>query len=96
MKHTELVYRTFQENVVTKVTCDICGCVGSPRGWPVKDGHNYEVRETKVHCKIGNSWPEGGSGVEYGVDICTDCFTGKLIPWLRSQGAVVREEEWDW
>jgi len=93
VKHIER--KTYETDVVMKVTCDICGREGQMSDWPVEGGTGYETNETKVYFKTGTAYPEGGSGVEYDVDVCPKCFTERLIPWLRSQGAAVRKTEWD-
>jgi len=79
-----------------KLTCDICGKEGQPSGWPVQGGTGYEVNETRVFFKTGHAFPEGGWGKEYEVEVCPQCFAERLLPWLRSQGAAVREAEWDY
>ncbi len=30
------------------------------------------------------------------VDLCPECFKERLLPWLDSQGAKARIEDWDW
>ena len=47
---------------------------------------HYEVKETEIRLKTGSNYPEGGSGEETTIDICPECFTEKLIPWVKSQG----------
>jgi hypothetical protein len=93
MKQTER--RTYEQTVVVKVICDLCGAKGHAYGWPETDGGGFEVNDTTVRFKTGKQYPESGSGVVYEVDICPACFTAKLIPWLQSQGATVRETEWE-
>lgn len=77
--------------------CDLCGRESKGSDW---DCGRYEVRETEVKVAVrrkeGHSYPDGGSGTEYEVDLCPDCFKGRLVPWLRPQGADVRPAEWDW
>ena len=79
--------------VLVAMTCDLCGKQG-PRGRWTED--IFRIAETTVQLKIGSSYPDGGMGDMWDVDICPDCFRDKLIPWLQSQGAAVRETEWDW
>lgn len=80
-------------------TCDLCGAKSSERfgSWCTKP---YEVNETEVTVTVkqreGYSCPDGGGGTQHEIDLCPDCFKGKLIPWLKSQGANVNEKEWDW
>ena len=76
--------------------CDLCGKIGAD-SW---GGGCYEVLETEMTVTIiqkeGNSYPEGGTGTEYEIDLCPDCFKSRLVPWLISQGANIQENEWDW
>lgn len=47
----------------------------------------------------GNRWTTISfeeDNVEKEVDICPDCFKNKLVPWLISQGAKIKQEDWDW
>ena len=90
MKHTEVVQvpATTRERTV-RVECDICG------GHVPTDGI-YTVNENVVSRRSGESYPEGSSGTKVFVDLCDDCFEGKLIPWLRSQNANIQTEEWDY
>jgi len=87
MKHmkTEVVPAATRE-VVDRVTCDLCGS-------DIVSG-NYDADEVVVAHKTGNNYPESGSGKETSVDLCGKCFQGKLVPWLRSQGAEPRSVEW--
>jgi hypothetical protein len=87
--------RTYTRDVVTAVHCDICGAKGYEGGWPEKDGGGFEVNQTTVRFKTGKQYPDCGSGVEYEVDICPACFKDRLMPWLNSQGATVRQTEWE-
>ncbi len=79
-------------------TCDLCGTTSTRQEhW---GRTSYEVNETEVSItvahKTGISYPEGGSGQLLDVDICPSCFQSKLIPWLKSQGAKIEAEDWDW
>lgn len=69
-------------------TCDFCNKQMKVGMW--------EVNETTVSCRLGERYPEGGSSTELDVDMCSDCFQGKLIPWISSQGVSMRETESDW
>jgi hypothetical protein len=89
MEHTkEIAVPATTRVIVDFVTCDICGA----KIWEP----GYEVNEVEVRHKTGANYPEGGSGEETSVDICGECFDKKLLPWLRSQGAEPRTEDWEW
>lgn len=75
--------------------CDLCGRE-TKRGLDNWSGERFRVEEVEVRIKEGVSYPEGGSGTEIEFDICPDCFRGRLIPWLESQGAKAEEEDWYW
>jgi hypothetical protein len=100
------VARTYEERVedrprrytvLTEIRCDICGRKAKTREWGAA---SFEVNETVVSVEVchrtGTQYPEGGSGEEFRADICPQCFTGELIPWLRSKGADIGPREWDW
>jgi hypothetical protein len=108
MRTTKKVTRPAREDtVIDKLTCDLCG-----REAPDPDGYHpwatdyYDAVESdvklkrpldpKVKLKTGQSYPEGGDGEEIEFDICPECFTGKLIPWLESQGAKAVKRDWEW
>ena len=88
MKHMKTVeVPATTRKVVARVTCDLCGAPIVERG--------RDVSEIEVRHKSGWSCPDGGDGKEVSADLCGPCFDGKLIPWLRSQGAEPRTETWD-
>jgi len=88
-----------EREVIDKQTCDLCGEEARfPGDW--KGSGMWEVKETEISVRIrhkeGTEYPDGGSGTELHVDMCPNCFKNKLIPWLNSQGAKLRQEEWSW
>ena len=84
-------------HVETRVFCDLCGVEAKGDDW---EGATYQIHETEIEITIrqqeGTSYPEGGCGTKIIIDMCLKCFKGKLVPWLKSQGATIKEEEWDW
>ena len=82
----------------TEVFCDICGKQSKNESFWDESRWWSERTEVKVSIKQqqGQNYPEGGAGTEIIVDLCPQCFKEKLIPWLNSQGANVKEREWDW
>jgi len=58
----------------------------------------YEVNETEVSVTVkqreGSSYPEGGMGTEYDIDLCPKCFKERFVPWLVSQGANIEQKDW--
>lgn len=89
-------YPARTEEVVTKVTCDLCGSespdpgggFGEAVSW---NADNYNVTETGIYMKTGTNFPEGSSYEFTECDICPDCFESKLMPWLKAHGVVFRE-----
>ena len=89
MKHTRLIdVPATTKTVVSRVTCDLCGK-------RVETQDRYEIDEVTISHKTGSSYPEGGSGEIASVDMCSDCFNEKLVPWLKTQGAAIQTEDWD-
>lgn len=86
-RRTKVVPETTRE-VVDRTTCDVCE----------KEIHGglFSVDKIVVSRDVGTSCPEGGSSVSTSFDLCADCFTNKLVPFLASLGAKPRIEEHDW
>lgn len=101
MKHHETKTTTTTHTVCTSRTCDLCGRKAEKGDeWTCGWKHEHNVNETEVQVvvrqKEGYNLPDCGSGTEYEIDLCPDCFRDRLVPWLRSQGAKVENKEWDW
>lgn len=77
--------------------CDLCGLKSNSYDW---ETGIYEINETEISIRIkqkeGKSYPEGGSGYEYEIDLCPNCFKNRLVPWLKSEGAYIEQKCWDW
>jgi len=98
MRHYEaVVVPAKTEEKLVKTTCDICGAEAKKGLW---QSSAYEVNEVEIEVTVrqkdGTSYPEGGYGTKYEVDMCPNCFKTKLIPWLESQGCKTERKEWDW
>ncbi len=88
------------ENILVELvetTCDLCTTVAKAGHW---DSSSYEIAETEIEVTVrqkdGSTFPEGGSGTAYNVDMCPECFKTKLIPWLESQGCTAKRADWDY
>lgn len=83
-----------------KVICDLCKReYKNDSRWTLLEDNFYgdfEQKKTNLSYKWGDYFPDGGSGYEIGIDICPDCFMSKLVPWLKSQGVIIEEKEWDY
>lgn len=91
MKHVKTVdVPATIRKVVDFVTCDLC------KEKILEEG-SYDVNEVEVHHKKGSNFGmDGGSLDDVVFDICGKCFDGKLIPWLRTQGANPCIEKSNW
>lgn len=97
MRTTETTPVTIQQETI-KATCDLCGRAAT-RSTPIEnawDRESFEVADTEIRCRTGKSYPDSGGGLEWIVDLCPQCFQERLVPWLRSQGAKIESQEWDW
>lgn len=97
MRRYEVVrFPAREEQREVAVVCDLCGRHGEGGSWVGM----YKVDEVEVEVTIirheGVSYPEGGWGTDYIVDLCPQCFMGRLVPWLREQGAKITERKWEW
>lgn len=89
MKHYKEIERPAKvEKVHTSTTCDICH--------KRLKLFSYEFEEVEVSCKVGSRYPEGGSGTLTEVDLCSDCFEERLLPWLATQGVKPTVSDWDY
>ena len=79
------------KEVEDKTLCDLCGKVIDVRG--------YDVNEVAIEVKHteGQSYPEAAYLTETAFDLCGECFTTKLIPWVKEQrgtGPRARDAGW--
>ena len=84
--------------VLDSVKCDLCGAPAPTTKFDEADWSKdcYEVSETEMRYKFGESYSDAGWGEEYDIDICPACFKEKFLPWLRSLGVMVKPKEWRW
>lgn len=92
MKEYKKVTKTHETTILYKQVCDFCGKT------IVKDGEHVlnddlHLDEVVISHKPGwrddfGEWQE----IKYSVDMCSECFQGKLRVWIESQGVVIREE----
>jgi hypothetical protein len=80
--------------VLEYTVCDVCGRSSKPyRNW---SGSAFMVGESYAKLRLGEAYPEGGSGTQWLVDLCPECFEFKFIPWIESFGhTTIEETEWD-
>lgn len=94
MQHYEKKTVTETKTVYKYTECDICDAQTSDeRNW---NGGQFSVNEVKIECTIGTSYPGSGNVDISSVDICPDCFTQKLVPFLESLGAKIHKRNVDY
>jgi len=90
MKITKKVTRpATEEDVTVGMKCDLCGNL-------YKEEDGYDYCKTKVKLETGTNYGYTGSYDKYKVDLCSVCFSDRLVPWLEEQGCVVQREEDSW
>jgi hypothetical protein len=91
--------RSHKENYTTEITvhdgmtCDLCGKESHFKSCHTWGTTHFEVQDVTVEWESGHSYPEDRYTLTKFVDVCPDCFRTKLIPWLESQGATIKERE---
>ena len=93
MRHYREVHRPARTTkVLDHIVCDVCGRKSAGDDW-TKD--HYDATRITVKLTTGVSYPEGGFGEEWDIDICPECFVGKLVPWVEAVGfCTVTPKEW--
>lgn len=75
-----------KETHLVEQRCDLCGAIA--KDFDSWSGGSYVVDETEIRVTVkqkeGDSYPEGGSGTEFNIDLCPKCFKERLVPWLIS------------
>ena len=100
---TVQVPATKREQIFVK--CSFCGVeADNPQtnekevDWKRKK--NYEIGESGIFLRTGDSFPDCGNGKYFVIHACPDCFKTKVIPVLEScalpEGVKFQEVEWDW
>jgi len=97
-KTVEVPAKAATTQQLNKRVCDLCGFSAKGEDW---GAGFYEVNETEVRVEVrhkeGSSYPEGGDGTEYDIDICPSCFVNKLVPWVEEEGDTeIERKDWDW
>lgn len=86
-----------EKEIMTLCKCDICGLEAKSCNW---DASIYESKETEISvtCSLneGTTYPDGGWGEMFQIDICPKCFKEKLIPWIESHGSKVKPKQWEY
>ena len=64
--------------------------------WLVQGDSFYDRKTVEVCMKTGDAYPESGSVKETRYDICDDCFTSVLGPFLEEKGCGPVVHEYDY
>jgi hypothetical protein len=78
-----------KQTVHDHTICDLCK-------QRIKEPGAYEREEVTIEHMSGVAYPDGRSISYTRVDLCPNCFTNKLIPWLVSQGCKITETDEDY
>lgn len=79
---------SYTRTIVDETFCDLCKS-------KIKKDRGYDVNEVTIELEEGSHYPEGKFTETSSVDMCPDCFKGKLVPWLESCGAEITVTESD-
>lgn len=75
-------------DVIDFIKCELCDNQNPGRdSWETRQ---YDVSEVTIEYRHGYHYPEGSSTTSIIIDLCPECFTNKLLPWLRAQGGEER------
>lgn len=94
MRNKIVVHKEYDDVSTESITCDICKKTYPGIYWGRPSC--YDVLETEIKLRTGNSYPGGGMGEKVFFDICPKCFEEVLIPLLATVGAQPTKEDWDW
>ena len=92
MRKYKQVETVEKRQVLTSITCDICGKL-HVAPWCDTDWRegNYSVDDVEISYRTGTSYPEGGSGKKYTFEICPQCFVEFLVPFINTFGNAKKE-----
>jgi len=80
MEHYEEVTETIVHKKYIKTTCDICGR-------DVQEGNSESFfDEVTISHEYGQRWQGCQTAIKFEPDVCSSCFTGKILPFLKSLG----------
>lgn len=86
-------------DATVSITCDLCKkefTGASDWSDEIKwSGDRHDESITAVRFKEGYGYPDGGHYDVREYHVCPECFTGKLEPWLKIQGAEPTSREID-
>jgi hypothetical protein len=90
MKRYEMKKVSCLKKMLVEETCDWCGKVINREGVQSM----FTVDEFEFRYRTGESYPEGGSGEEYTIDLCLACRP-KFLQTLIAQGIRVQRDQWN-
>ncbi len=80
MEHYEEVTETIVHKKYIKTTCDICGR-------DINEGNTESFfNEVTISHEYGKRWTGCQTAIKFEPDVCSNCFTEKIVPFLKSLG----------
>jgi hypothetical protein len=62
---------------IIETFCDVCGEVAEPATM-------YRRHEATIESVVGSSYPEGDDTETTWIDVCSHCFSAKVVPALEA------------
>ncbi len=86
----EKIIPAHKQEQIQRIDCDICKTEVPGTG-------AYDIKHVSMKFTEGSSYPSGGTLEKKIFDVCPKCFTGIVMPWMKTNfGAEPRVEEIDW
>lgn len=78
MKTIKNIPKTIEEHYkIDRIFCDICKNEIREKAW--------ELNEIDFQARIGSVFPESDCRIFYELDVCVECFMGKLKPLVEEK-----------
>ena len=89
-----------KREIISHITCDICGSKGSGMDDGVSDFAQYHDEKVEVGCFITTGGYDcdgmGGEKTIKYCNVCPTCFEEKVMPCLEKLGVKFSEETTEW
>ena len=84
-------YRPNERPVET--ICDLCDDKASHQdtGWLAEWRQDDSGVGRRENCRVLSDWGFTYTEIAIKIDLCPNCFYGKLVPWLKEQGVDVEK-----
>lgn len=75
--------KKIKKQVVSKVTCDICGC--STENPEINNNYDNDFSEyININVNAGYNSKYFTDGLSFGLDMCEKCFSTKVLPLFKT------------